>query len=194
MNNEARWIVVAGLSICVIGLLVYRLTHSNPIDARQSQINQMADWFAKGNVWKRSDYIEFRAIEQRFYDRHTGIISPTDFDWLMLHLTMSKSPKDSPQAVDARILGLLRDATLTRDQVPRVSDALLTLLSKDDESYDSGGLTKFYACAVERQVRDRRAIPILLTLYNDPRPSLHYNAGRALNTMGYALPIGNRPS
>ena len=186
MNSKFRLIIVLVLGAVIVGVTILRLISSKNMDARQAHIKELARIEQQTNLWSSSDYVKFRDIEHTFDASGHGTISSPDFDWLMSRLTAQASPSDNPTIVDTRILGLLGDAKLTTEQKSKVADALLPILKRPDDPHDTNGVVKIYACRVEIGVKDKRSIPILLMLYNDPRPHLHRRITQALSAMGYS--------
>ncbi len=186
MTKRVQWSILSVAVILVCALTAYKLIHFRAGNGHHLEIQRIAADEDSSNIWKRDDYIHFRAIEDNF-ESSGSVLSPQDFSWLMLHLTNQTSPKDNPTLDRARILGLFSDAHLNPEQKAAVSNSLLSLLAQPDAAGDSNGLVKIYACRVERAVKDQRAVPLLLNLRGDSRPYLHHSVEITLKALGYHL-------
>lgn len=174
-------------------ITAYCINHHKKMNAHQAFIERLANIGSVNNIWPKADYLKLQSIEDQ-YRTNGGVLSDGDFKWLMNLYTMNPLPKGYDRAIaEPDIMACFMDGkALTSQQKEQIYVATLPYFSQEDDN-DNLGALKIHACNVMRVFKEKRAIPQVLTLINDPRPIVRQRSREALRAMKYRLPATASP-
>lgn len=119
----------------------------------------------------------------------TGRISDVDLDWCLTSVKSSMASSNAfayltRSSVFMKLSGLKHVSPMQRQKIYDTT-ILLFNTHNDSEKY---GLDKEMASMMVAKLNDKRGIPYLLPLLNDPRPHVRGIAQSTLTSLGYKTP------
>lgn len=164
------------LVIAAVGVGSYFVVGQKPKnDLFQHRVKLSQELEASG-VMNAQDFVRWQYITDDVVK--TGTISDSDLNWMLRIMRNPQTAMNDPQIVHGDVLGTLTHLRqIPAAQEEKIYSATLPLLSSDKK------LDKLYAAKMMRKLNDKRAVPYLKPLLNDPDPDVQLLAHRALEKL-----------
>lgn len=159
--------------------------HNNSILQKQLLLSVAHGEEASG-VMTQQNYLRLTNISQNI--EKTGRISDRELDWCiaLMQSPMRQTGYNAPLLRVKVVYPLLQLKYLSSEQKEKLYQAIVPMFNTTNDTQK--GLDRLYATAMVAKLEDKRAIPYLLPLLNDPRPKVRQKAQKALNALGYKSP------
>lgn len=191
MNRISRPIVVVSVTLFVLIVLAIlgTLKPKTPEENRAARVTQIA---IRDRVYSSADLNQYSG--SLYNDSGQKSLSDKDFRWIMTHLNKATAPPTSnrPGVIADMIDELDAAGTLTSEQKSQAQEAVIPLLSENDEVF-TGGVIQEYACKFYEHYPYRPAVTRLVPLLNSPHQWVRYHAALALRRLDYNVVVPPRP-
>lgn len=188
MQKRIIWCLVALniLAVAIYGANRF-LIHQKRAAAQKAGDTATATAEEAAGITSKQDYLQRLQI----YDtsQKTGNIADNELNWCLglMNKGPIKNHKGAKAELNVEIVAtLVYVKRFTPSQKEKIYQATLPMFTNTDETGD--GLEKIYACRMMKKMKDKRAVPYLLPLLNDPRPDICLMAQRTLTSLGYKAP------
>jgi|GEM_PF-2553598 len=173
---------VLAVLLVVLAVGVLLRSHHNATPHTFSE-DELATATAQNGEMSKQEALNLDRID--FVAEKQGLITEEDLDWTLNLLKTPPPSSNNPYAPALRrsgVMNALKNAkNLSPSQKDRVYHAVSALLaSSSNTSASSNKLDKIGAISVIRNIRDKRAVPALNHLLEDPDPTVRSFAKRTI--------------
>lgn len=172
--------IVAALALAIIATVGVRsyLQHQ----AEMSRVRKVALDQEKVGLMSQVEYFRWRNINSGVLAKNN--LSDEDFDWCLMMMSQTKPHPVANAVKNARIVnGIFMKMVANEDVTPERKEQLYKAVTPLLRG--SRKLERLVALNLLGALKERRAIPNILPLLNDPDPSLRPVARKTLDEMGY---------
>lgn len=189
LTQSKRMMLVGVLSFAVALLMTLGVRSYLQQKAAETQIRTIGAGMQRSGEVSQNEYIRVRTLRSSMLAGQN--LSDEDFDWCLSILSQTRPHSVVNSNKNAMMIGILLRLPENNDVTPERKERLYTAVAPLLRSKEQ--LDRAYALNLLGALKERRAIPDILPLLNDPKPGLRTLAREALDKMGYHVGKAKTP-